>query len=54
MIRAELQKTTQEKVPTQQSSKGQRGEQSMLAEFSRDLTQSAMDQPARSAGRPRQ
>jgi len=44
MIREELQKTTQEKVPTQQSSKGQRGEQSMLAEFSRDLTQSAMDQ----------
>ena len=44
MIREELQKTTQEKGPTQQSSKGQRGEQSMLAEFSRDLTQSAMDQ----------
>ena len=44
MIREELQKTTQEKVPAQQSGKGQRGEQSMLAEFSRDLTQSAMDQ----------
>src|SRR5438067_1998242 len=43
MIREELQKTTQEKVPQQQSGK-QRGEQSMLAEFSRDLTQSAMDQ----------
>jgi ATP-dependent Clp protease ATP-binding subunit ClpC len=43
-IREELQRTTQEKVPASQSSKGQRGEQSMLAEFSRDLTQSAMDQ----------
>jgi ATP-dependent Clp protease ATP-binding subunit ClpC len=43
-IREELQRTTQEKVPSSQSSKGQRGEQSMLAEFSRDLTQSAMDQ----------
>ena len=43
MIREELQKTTQEKAPAQQSGK-QRGEQSMLAEFSRDLTQSAMDQ----------
>src|SRR5437868_10014770 len=43
MIREELQKTTQEKAPAQQS-KGQRGEQSMLAEFSRDLTQSAIDQ----------
>ncbi|HEV2709617.1 MAG TPA: ATP-dependent Clp protease ATP-binding subunit [Edaphobacter sp.] len=45
-IREELQRTTQEKVPTSQSggTKGQRGEQSMLAEFSRDLTQSAMDQ----------
>jgi len=43
-IREELQRTTQEKTPSSQSSKGQRGEQSMLAEFSRDLTQSAMDQ----------
>src|SRR6202166_868707 len=44
-IREELQRTTQEKVPASQGgSKGQRGEQSMLAEFSRDLTQSAMDQ----------
>src|SRR5436305_1324487 len=43
-IREELQRTTQEKAPAQQSGKGQRGEQSMLAEFSRDLTQSAMDQ----------
>jgi ATP-dependent Clp protease ATP-binding subunit ClpC len=42
-IREELQRTTQEKTPSTQSSK-QRGEQSMLAEFSRDLTQSAMDQ----------
>src|ERR1700748_1926644 len=43
-IREELQRTTQEKAPSSQSGKGQRGEQSMLAEFSRDLTQSAMDQ----------
>jgi ATP-dependent Clp protease ATP-binding subunit ClpC len=43
-IREELQRTTQEKTPSSQSSKSQRGEQSMLAEFSRDLTQSAMDQ----------
>ena len=43
-IREELQRTTQEKTPTSQSSKSQRGEQSMLAEFSRDLTQSALDQ----------
>ncbi|GGA57438.1 ATP-dependent Clp protease ATP-binding subunit ClpC [Edaphobacter acidisoli] len=43
-IREELQRTTQEKAPTSQSSKAQRGEQSMLSEFSRDLTQSAMDQ----------
>jgi ATP-dependent Clp protease ATP-binding subunit ClpC len=42
-IREELQRTTQEKAPSTQSGK-QRGEQSMLAEFSRDLTQSAMDQ----------
>src|SRR5271156_6968686 len=43
-IREELQRTTQEKAPSSQGSKAQRGEQSMLAEFSRDLTQSAMDQ----------
>src|SRR3978361_2153387 len=46
-IREELQRTTQEKAPAAAGSsggKGQRGEQSMLAEFSRDLTQSAMDQ----------
>ena len=47
-IREELQRTTQEKAPAQSGSgssgKGQRQEQSMLAEFSRDLTQSAMDQ----------
>ena len=44
-IREELQRTTQEKVPAATGTgKGQRGEQSMLAEFSRDLTQSAMDQ----------
>jgi ATP-dependent Clp protease ATP-binding subunit ClpC len=43
-IREELQRTTQEKTPTSQSGKSQRGEQSMLAEFSRDLTQSALDQ----------
>ncbi len=43
-IREELQRTTQEKTPSSQSSKSQRGEQSMLAEFSRDLTQSALDQ----------
>src|ERR1700712_276423 len=44
-IREELQRTTQEKAPAASgSTKGQRGEQSMLAEFSRDLTQSAMDQ----------
>src|SRR5216683_1723086 len=43
-IREELQRTTQEKVPSSQGGKGQRGETSMLAEFSRDLTQSAMDQ----------
>ena len=47
-IREELQRTTQEK-PAQQQQKQQRGnnqqpEQSMLAEFSRDLTQAAMDQ----------
>src|SRR5882757_1735288 len=42
-IREELQRTTQEKVPSSQSSKGQRGEQSMLAEFSRDLTQKIAD-----------
>lgn len=45
-IREELQRTTQEKAPAQgkQSASGGRQEQSMLAEFSRDLTQSAMDQ----------
>jgi ATP-dependent Clp protease ATP-binding subunit ClpC len=43
-IREELQRTTQEKAPSAQGTKGQRGEQSMLAEFSRDLTQSATDQ----------
>ena len=43
-IREELQRTTQEKAPAAGGAKGQRGEQSMLAEFSRDLTQSAMDQ----------
>jgi ATP-dependent Clp protease ATP-binding subunit ClpC len=49
-IREELQRTTQEKPASQPaSSKQQRqqqqnGEQSMLAEFSRDLTQAAMDQ----------
>ena len=45
-IREELQRTTQEKAPIQQSASkgGPRSEQSMLAEFSRDLTQSAMDQ----------
>jgi len=45
-IREELQRTTQEKAPAQQgaSKGGQRNEQSLLAEFSRDLTQSAMDQ----------
>ncbi len=42
-IREELQRTTQEK-PAAQAKQGQRAEQSMLAEFSRDLTQSAMDQ----------
>src|ERR1700754_4546310 len=36
-IREELQRTTQEKAPASQSSKGQRGEQSMLGGFSRDL-----------------
>ncbi len=42
-IREELQRTTQEK-PAAAAAKAGRGEQSMLAEFSRDLTQSAMDQ----------
>ena len=41
-IREELQRTTQEKPAAQQ--KQGRPEQSMLAEFSRDLTQAAMDQ----------
>ena len=41
-IREELQRTTQEKPAA--AAKTGRSEQSMLAEFSRDLTQSAMDQ----------
>ena len=41
-IREELQRTTQEKPAA--AAKAGRAEQSMLAEFSRDLTQSAMDQ----------
>ena len=41
-IREELQRTTQEKPAA--AAKAGRNEQSMLAEFSRDLTQSAMDQ----------
>jgi len=41
-IREELQRTTQEKPAA--TAKTGRNEQSMLAEFSRDLTQSAMDQ----------
>ena len=47
-IREELQRTTQEKPAQQSGSSKQRGgnqqEQSMLAEFSRDLTQAATDQ----------
>ncbi len=49
-IREELQRTTQDKPAAQPGSKQQRAsgapanEQSMLAEFSRDLTQAAMDQ----------
>ncbi|MGI4980476.1 MAG: Clp protease N-terminal domain-containing protein, partial [Janthinobacterium lividum] len=49
-IREELQRTTQDKPAQQQQGKQQRAsgapaaEQSMLAEFSRDLTQAAMDQ----------
>ena len=47
-IREELQRTTQEKVPQQTSSsggkQGRNQEQSLLAEFSRDLTQAAADQ----------
>ncbi len=42
-IREELQRTTQEKAPAQGKQR-RRQEQSMLAEFSRDLTQSALDQ----------
>jgi ATP-dependent Clp protease ATP-binding subunit ClpC len=39
------QRTTQEKAPVQQQQQErQRNEQSLLAEFSRDLTQNAMDQ----------
>jgi ATP-dependent Clp protease ATP-binding subunit ClpC len=41
-VREELQRTTQEKPAA--ATKTGRNEQSMLAEFSRDLTQSAMDQ----------
>jgi ATP-dependent Clp protease ATP-binding subunit ClpC len=47
-IREELQRTTQEKAPQQSSSsstkQGRNQEQSLLAEFSRDLTQAASDQ----------
>ncbi|MBS1816161.1 MAG: ATP-dependent Clp protease ATP-binding subunit [Acidobacteria bacterium] len=46
-IREELQRTTQDKPAAAQKSAQQRnsgGEQSMLAEFSRDLTQAAADQ----------
>ncbi len=43
-IREELQRTTQEKAPASGKQGGGRAEQSMLAEFSRDLTQSAADQ----------
>ena len=48
-IREELQRTTQDKPTPQQKQQQQRSgntgsEQSMLAEFSRDLTQAAMDQ----------
>ena len=49
-IREELQRTTQDKPAAQPGAKQQRAsgapanEQSMLAEFSRDLTQAAMDQ----------
>src|ERR1700744_2011703 len=47
-IREELQRTTQEKAPAQSSSsggkQGRNQEQSLLAEFSRDLTQAAADQ----------
>src|SRR6187402_927407 len=46
-IREELQRTTQEKpAPNQKQARnaGSGGEQSMLAEFSRDLTQAAADQ----------
>src|ERR1700740_2426897 len=37
-IREELPRPSHAKAPAQQGGKGQRGEQSMLAEFSRDLT----------------
>jgi ATP-dependent Clp protease ATP-binding subunit ClpC len=43
-IRDELQRTTQEKAPVQTGGKAPRNEQSLLAEFSRDLTQNALDQ----------
>ncbi len=43
-IREELQRTTQEKAPSsQQQQGGRQRESSMLAEFSRDLTQAAAD-----------
>src|SRR3979411_3295310 len=42
-IREEVQWARQGEAPSAQGSKAQRGEQSMLSEFSRDLTQSAMD-----------
>ena len=41
-IREELQRTTQEKAPSSQQ-QGRQRESSMLAEFSRDLTQAASD-----------
>jgi ATP-dependent Clp protease ATP-binding subunit ClpC len=42
-IREELQRTTQEKAPASQQQGGRQRESSMLAEFSRDLTQAASD-----------
>src|SRR5215470_3901320 len=41
-IREELARSSQEKAQPQRGSNRERGEQSMLAEFSRDLTQSAL------------
>ena len=49
-IREELARTGQEKAQPQRG--GQR-ESSLLSEFSRDLTQAAMDSSTRSASRPR-